>query len=126
MIDQNTPRTSQTSAPEDTDRPDRTDAQSSTPDRPEPVTVFSSPHCQACAATKRSLDKAGVPFEAVDLGDLDPAEREQVVAGHTTAPIVHAPGIGTWSGHRPTQLDALIAQRRAASAPGAPGLAGPA
>jgi glutaredoxin-like protein NrdH len=86
----------------------------------EPLKVYCTPHCQSCNATVRSLEKAGVPFEKIELEDLGPQEYQAVVAGHTTAPVVHAPGVGVWSGHRPTQLDQVIAQRANIPGPNGP------
>ncbi len=85
------------------------------------VTVYSAPGCQPCAATKRSLDKAGIPYEEIELAGLDEEERARVVEGHTSAPIVRAPGIGTWSGHRPSQIEQVIVQQAAATTAGRTG-----
>lgn len=81
------------------------------PDDREVVKVFCAPQCLACDATVRSLTKAGVDFERIELESLDPQERAEVVAGHLQAPVVQAPGVGTWDGHRPTQIERLIATR---------------
>lgn len=75
----------------------------------ETVKVYSSPHCQQCAATERSLKKAGVRFVKIDLGDLDGDQRAEVVAGHTQAPVVHAPDGQVWSGFRPDRIAGLTA-----------------
>lgn len=83
------------------------------PDDAEVVKVFCAPHCPACDATVRSLTKAGVQFEKIELESLDPQERADVVAGHQQAPVVQAPGVGTWDGHRPTQIERLVATRSA-------------
>jgi glutaredoxin-like protein NrdH len=92
----------------------------------QPVTVYSAPHCQQCAATERSLTKAGVPFVKIDLAELDDAARARVVEGHSTAPVVHAPDVGVWSGHRPTQLEKVATQHAASVPDTGRGLAGPA
>ncbi|RMI13248.1 glutaredoxin family protein [Cellulomonas triticagri] len=104
--------------PRDALEPDRGPESEAEPER---VRVYSAPHCPQCAATVRTLTKAGVPFDKIDLGDLDDGERARVTAGHTTAPVVVAPGVGTWSGHRPTRLEALTAQHATKPSAGGPG-----
>jgi glutaredoxin len=95
------------------DRVDDVAYSTAPPQQPEPVKVYCAPHCQACNATVRSLSKAGVPFDKIELESLDPGERAQVVAGHRQAPVVHAPGVGVWDGHRPTELEKVAAQHAA-------------
>ena len=72
------------------------------------VTVFTKPHCPQCNATKRQLDKLGVPYETVDLAD-NPSTLEQLQqAGFKQAPVVITPD-NSWSGYRPDLIRALAA-----------------
>lgn len=76
------------------------------------VTVFTKPHCPQCNATKRQLDKLGVPYETVDLAD-NPSTLEQLQqAGFKQAPVVITPD-NSWSGYRPDLIRALAATAQA-------------
>ncbi|KAB5605486.1 glutaredoxin family protein [Bifidobacterium jacchi] len=78
------------------------------------VTVFTKPHCPQCNATKRQLDKLGVPYETVDLAD-NPSTLEQLQqAGFKQAPVVITPD-NSWSGYRPDLIRALAATAQAAA-----------
>lgn len=70
------------------------------------ITVYSVPECGQCEATKRVLNRAGMPYTEVDLS----RNREQLdrlkALGFKAAPVVETP-LGTWSGFRPDKLAAL-------------------
>jgi glutaredoxin-like protein NrdH len=70
------------------------------------ITVYSKPVCQACKATYRYLDKAGLEYEVVDL--TEDAEAAAFVAslGYTSAPVVVA-GDEHWSGLKVDRINAL-------------------
>ncbi|MBE7193065.1 MAG: redoxin NrdH [Gordonia polyisoprenivorans] len=70
------------------------------------VTVYTKPACVQCNATYKALDKAGVPYEVVDITE-NPDAREYVMAlGYLAAPVVVA-GDAHWSGFRPDRIKAL-------------------
>ncbi|CAM3087886.1 glutaredoxin-like protein NrdH [Actinomyces slackii] len=70
------------------------------------ITVFSKPNCVQCTATYRAMDKAGLPYETVDIS-VDAQALEQVKAlGYAQAPVVMAGG-EHWSGFRPDKIKAL-------------------
>lgn len=71
-----------------------------------PVTVYSKPNCQSCNATYRSMDRAGVVYDVVDISQ-DQGARDFVMGlGHMQAPVVVA-GDQNWSGFRPDRIAAL-------------------
>jgi len=66
------------------------------------VTIFSKKSCVQCTATYRALDKAGIPYEVIDLQE-DPAAFDFVMAlGHIQAPVVLVHD-GDWPSFVPTQ-----------------------
>lgn len=70
------------------------------------VVVYGRAGCQACLATERALQRAGVEFEVVDL-DRSPAALRLVRAlEFTTAPVVTT-GREWWSGFRPDRIKAV-------------------
>lgn len=72
------------------------------------ITVYSKPACVQCTATKKSLDRAGLDYEVVDIS-LDDEARDYVMAlGYVQAPVVVADG-DHWSGFRPDRIKALSA-----------------
>ena len=74
------------------------------------VTVYSSPACMPCRATKRKLDELGVEYTSVDLAD-DPAAADDLKKlGHLETPVIIVrldSGVEHWSGHRPDRLTQL-------------------
>lgn len=68
------------------------------------VTLYTNDNCQGCAATKRALDKAGVEYEEINLGerpDLVAAFKRQ---GLGQAPIVETRDGERWAGYNPSKL----------------------
>ena len=73
-----------------------------------PITVYTTPGCGGCTATKAALTDAGLPFEVVDL-TADAAAYDKVTGlGYSSAPVVIA-GDSHWSGFRPDRIAALAA-----------------
>lgn len=75
------------------------------------ITLYFKPACVQCDATKRALDRRGLPYDLIDLTQ-DPQAFEFVTGlGHRQAPVVvvviddrlHA----HWSGYQPSQISAL-------------------
>ncbi|NEG54905.1 glutaredoxin family protein [Bifidobacterium platyrrhinorum] len=79
------------------------------------VTVFTKPRCPQCDATKRQLNKLGIPFETVDLTE-NPSTLEQLQqAGFQQAPVVITPD-NSWTGYRPDLIRELAKSAVAAQA----------
>jgi glutaredoxin-like protein NrdH len=76
----------------------------------EQVTVFTLPNYMQCTMTKRALEKAGVPFDVVDLAtDEQPMNRVKEL-GYQAAPVV-VDGDRHWSGFRPDKIASSAAVR---------------
>lgn len=70
------------------------------------VTVYDKPNCTACEATKRWLDRRGIPYETKRLSPASPVMELAAANGWTSAPIVVA-GASSWSGFRPDLIDKI-------------------
>lgn len=70
------------------------------------VTVYTTPTCPQCTATKKKLTRLGVDFTAVDVSQDDEARQYVHRLGYTSAPVVVA-GESHWSGFRPNRLEEL-------------------
>lgn len=81
------------------------------------ITVYSKPSCVQCTATYRALDRAGIPYEIVDVSTDAEAMLFVKELGYAQAPVVyveHPDGsVDHWSGFQPERLAALEAQRPA-------------
>ncbi|PPF44117.1 NrdH-redoxin [Pseudoclavibacter sp. AY1F1] len=82
------------------------------------VTVFSKPSCVQCKATYRALDRAGIPYEIVDVSTDTEALAFVKKLDYAQAPVVYVehPDTGSvdhWSGFQPGRLAALEATRPA-------------
>lgn len=82
------------------------------------VTVYSKPSCVQCTATYRALDRAGIPYEVVDVSTDAEALTFVKKLDYAQAPVVYVeyPGTGAvdhWSGFQPGRLAALEATRPA-------------
>jgi glutaredoxin-like protein NrdH len=76
------------------------------------LTVYSKPNCVQCNATYRSLDKAGVEYDVVDI-TLDPDARGYAMSlGHLSAPVVVVTkpdgAITSWGGYSPDSIKAFV------------------
>ena len=71
-----------------------------------PVTVYSKPACVQCNATYRALDKAGVPYEVVDMSQNPSALDTIRSLGFMQAPVVVTDS-DSWSGFQPDKIDVL-------------------
>lgn len=72
----------------------------------EKITVYSKPLCVQCDATKRALNKAGIPYDLVDITEDDDARAKVEALGYVQAPVVTV-GNDHWSGFRPDKIKAL-------------------
>ena len=72
------------------------------------VTLYTQSACVQCHATRKALERQGIPYGIVDLTD-DPEARKYVVElGYSQVPVVIA-GNEHWSGFRPDRIKALSA-----------------
>lgn len=69
------------------------------------ITLYTKSNCQACRATKRSLDSMGAEYETVDLLEEGVTEMLQG-KGFREAPVVDVGGT-LWSGYDPLMLKKL-------------------
>ena len=75
------------------------------------ITVYTKADCVQCDATTRTLDKAGLAYEVVDL-TTDAAALEYVrTLGHCQAPVV-VTDTDNWAGHRPDRCKSLATNTR--------------
>lgn len=73
------------------------------------VTVYSTPDCVQCAATKRELDKQGVTYTEVDLStDTQAHTYVTETLGYQQAPVVEVAG-RHWYGYRPDLIKSIAA-----------------
>lgn len=70
------------------------------------ITVYTTPNCVMCNATKKHLDRRGISYEVVDLSENLDKLTELKEQGFSTAPIVDYDG-KMWSGYRPAEIDAI-------------------
>lgn len=75
---------------------------------PEFVTIFSKPGCPHCARAKTALENAGLPYEAIELGDQISSRSLRAVSGAGTWPQVFIGGQLVGSAD---QLEAYLANR---------------
>lgn len=71
------------------------------------VIVYTKPSCVQCDATKRSLDKIGVPYSTVDVTVDAEAFEMLVEKGFKSMPVVNA-GDQWWSGFNPDKINGLV------------------
>ncbi len=77
------------------------------------ITVYSKPSCVQCTATYRALDRAGLPYDVVDLSADELALAQVMELGYQQAPVVFA-GDEHWAGFRPDRIKATAARVQAA------------
>lgn len=82
------------------------------------VTVYTKPDCVQCDATKRTLNKHGIPFAEIDLSANADALDRLKAAGWMRAPVVETADGQMWSGYRPDRIRDL-ASPKPSRAPGA-------
>lgn len=68
------------------------------------VTVYTKPACGGCIATKKHLDKLGIPYAVGSMDDIRDLAIEQ---GILAAPVVEVDG-QLWGGYRPDRIAALV------------------
>jgi glutaredoxin-like protein NrdH len=76
----------------------------------ETLTVYTLPNCMQCTMTKRALERAGVPYVAIDLSTNESAVETVQQLGYNSAPVVTL-GAASWSGFRPDKISAVASAR---------------
>ena len=75
------------------------------------VTVYTKPDCVQCDATKRTLNKHGIPFIEINLSDNMEVLDRLKAAGWMRAPIVETADGEMWSGFRPDRIRDLASPK---------------
>lgn len=91
------------------------------------VTVYTTPGCVGCAATRRQLDRAGVAYELVDLSTRPDLVARFRAEGLAQAPVIESADGRRTSGFDPGRIKAIVAAASSpapATAPTARGTAG--
>lgn len=71
------------------------------------VTVYSSPSCMQCNATKKYLNRMNIEFEEVDVSVNQEARDELTDLGYTQVPVVRF-GETHFAGFRPDRLKEIV------------------
>lgn len=69
--------------------------------------IYTNANCRPCKMTKRNLDKAGIPYEEIDIETTEGAADFLRERGFRQAPVVLSP-IGDWSGLDESKIQELI------------------
>jgi len=73
------------------------------------VTLYTKDNCVQCVATKKMMDKLGVPYDTVDITD-NPEELDKLIAlGYRAAPVVITESGESWAGFNPEKITELVA-----------------
>ena len=72
------------------------------------LTIYTTPSCQQCRATKRYIKKLGGDFNAVDITTDEQAHKMLKDMGMTSAPVVETPSGEFFSGFQPTKLKEIF------------------
>lgn len=78
------------------------------------VRVYSVPGCPGCDLTTAQLEKAGVPFEKIDLSTRPDLIEQFHAEGLRSAPIIEKDGTRT-AGFRPDRIKSIIKATKNAS-----------
>lgn len=73
------------------------------------VTIYSTPNCQQCRATKRKMNDLGIESVEVDLTADVEAHARVTEMGYVAAPVVITDDGDHWSGFRPDKIKSLAA-----------------
>lgn len=73
------------------------------------ITVYTKPACVQCNATFRTLDKAGISYEKIDVTQNAEAREYVMSLGYLAMPVVYVSPTQHWSGFRPDHLGSIAA-----------------
>lgn len=74
------------------------------------ITVFTKQNCQACEATKKALDRAGLGYNVSDVSDSPTLQQTLRECGFRTMPVIKAfdgENHRYWEGFRPDLIKRL-------------------
>jgi glutaredoxin-like protein NrdH len=74
-----------------------------------PIKVYTKPACMQCNATFRTLDKAGISYEKIDVTQNAEAREYVMSLGYLAMPVVYVSPTQHWSGFRPDRLGSIAA-----------------
>tara|TARA_R100001039_G_C1848816_1_gene108893 strand:- start:1771 stop:1998 length:228 start_codon:yes stop_codon:yes gene_type:complete len=74
------------------------------------VIVYTKPSCPACYATKRALDKRGIPYQVIDVTQSPEALSAVKALGYRAMPVVTV-GDEHWCDFRPDLIETLGGER---------------
>ena len=72
------------------------------------ITIYTTPHCPGCALTRRTLDKAGISYDHIDLSKRPDLIERFKAEGLLSAPIIET-SQGRSAGFRPDRIRQIIA-----------------
>ena len=72
------------------------------------ITIYTTPHCLGCALTRRTLDKAGISYDHIDLSQRPDLIERFKAEGLLSAPIIET-SQGRSAGFRPDRIRQIIA-----------------
>lgn len=87
------------------------------------LTVYTTPNCPGCRMTKRELDKAGAPYNEIDLTTRPDLVEQFRAEGLRSAPVVEL-GAERVAGFNPAKIRAIAAQAMSPTPPTAPAPSG--
>lgn len=74
------------------------------------ITVYTKRNCQACEATKKAMDRAGLDYEVVDVSDSTARQQALRECGFRQMPVVEVVDgeeYLSWEGFRPDLIKQL-------------------
>lgn len=74
------------------------------------ITVYAKKNCQACEATKKAMDRAGLDYEVIDVSGNLSRQRALRECGFRQMPVVEVSdgeGYRSWEGFRPDLIKQL-------------------
>lgn len=74
------------------------------------ITVYTKQNCQACTATKKAMDRAGLDYEVIDVSDNLTRQQALRECGFRQMPVVEivdGEDYRSWDGFRPDLIKQL-------------------
>lgn len=74
------------------------------------ITVYTKRNCPACEATKKSMDRAGLDYEVIDVTNTTAAQQALRECGFRSMPVVEVvdgEDYQSWEGFRPDLIKQL-------------------
>lgn len=74
------------------------------------ITIYTKQNCQACEATKKAMDRAGLDYEVIDVTDNTARQQTLRETGFRQMPVVEVTDgedYRSWEGFRPDLIKQL-------------------